>query len=85
MYASSWLQQMTTVAGGEFSCLNIKGMLKKLSTIWSTRLKLNGKSKSKSYNSIKAVNIASPVLTAKQRSMELKLRLLRLITPIRIE
>jgi hypothetical protein len=31
------------------------------------------------------VNIALPVLTAGQRSMELKLRLLRLITPIRME
>jgi hypothetical protein len=76
---------MTTAAGGEFSCLSIKGMLKKLSTTWSTRLKLNGKSKSKSCDLMEAVNIALPVLTAGQRSVELKLRLLRLITPIRMK
>jgi len=76
---------MTAVARGEFSCLNIKGMLKKLSTTWSIRLKLNGMSKSKSYDLMEAENMALPAFIAGQRIVELKLRLLRLITRIRME
>jgi hypothetical protein len=76
---------MTTVAKGEFSYLNIKVMLKKLFTTWSNRLKLNRMSKSKLYNLIKAKNMALHALKAKQRIVELKLRLLRYTTYIRIE
>jgi hypothetical protein len=76
---------MTTVAKGEFSYLNIKVMLKKLSTTWSIRLKLNRMSKSKLYDLMEAENMASHALKARQRIVELKLRLLRLITHIRME
>jgi hypothetical protein len=76
---------MTTVAEGEFSYLNIKVMLKKLSTTWSIGLKLNRMSKSKLYNSMEAKNMASHALKARQRIVELKLRLLHYITHIRME
>jgi hypothetical protein len=76
---------MTTVAKGEFSYLNIKVMLKKLSTTWSIKLKLNKMSKSKLYNLTEAINIASLALRVRQRIVELKLKLLRYTTHIRIE
>jgi hypothetical protein len=76
---------MTIATKGRFKHLNAKEMLKKLFTTWSIRLRRNRMSKSKLYNLIEAKNIALHTLKARQRIVELKLRLLRYITHIRIE
>jgi hypothetical protein len=76
---------MTTVAREEFKHSKRKEMLKKLSTTWSIRLRRKGMSKSKLYNLIEAVNMALHALKTGQRIVELKLRLLRYITHIKME